>query len=658
MKPYLNPKGCLAAAALILLAACSEDIIGTDEAPQPQDTVIPQEPDVDLNDADDNIANTTFDRTVKVIFSDTEGASVQDADGLTVTVSGNDVTINNPGSSNIIYELSGSTADGFFKLYSAKKQAIRLNGVSIKNPNGAAINNQSKKRTFVVVNGVNSLADGATYTDTPSTEDEKAAFFSEGQLIFSGTGSLTVTAVGKSGISSDDYVRFMSSPTVKVNSTAGHAVRGKDYILVSNGSIEASTSASMKKGFSSDSLVVIAGGVTDLKATGSSAYDSEDADFKHSAGIKGDKGVVVSGGKLTVTSTGAAGRGIASDGYVFISGGDITMNISGGVVYDSTDSEYKGTAGIKADGSFRMSDGSLTITNTGNGGKGIRAGSYDYDSTGHTVPDSYITGGSITVTTSGSETNDVSCKAIKIGWATKNGTDDHARVTANAGNLTISGGSLTLTCAKSECLEAKGNLTISGGQVWASSSADDAINSQGETNITGGYVYAFSSQNDAIDTNHDLKISGGYVFAVSTKGSPEVALDANTEEGYKLYIYSGATVVAYGGLESGYSASQTVKSMSCNAGKWNALYGGSDYLCAFKAPSGVSTVAVSAPSMSAGYTDVTVGGTTYANDTWAVSGISGGKQVSLGTYSGGNQGGGPGGGGPGGPGGGGRPWSD
>ena len=92
---------------------------------------------------------------------------------------------------------------------------------------------------------------------------------------------------------------------------------------------------------------MIAGGVTELKATGSSAYDSEDADFKHSAGIKGDKGVVVSGGKLTVTSTGTAGRGIASDGYVFISGCDITMNISGGVVYDSTDSEYKGTAGIK-----------------------------------------------------------------------------------------------------------------------------------------------------------------------------------------------------------------------------------------------------------------------------------------------------------------------
>ena len=623
---------------------------GSSQQQEEEFTGIIESDDVDASD-DDIVSNTTFDYKVKVVFSESGNATVQNADALGVVVSGNDVTITNSTKKTIAYELSGSTTDGFFKLYSEKKQAIILNGVSIRNPNGAAINNQSKKRTFIVVNGTNSLADGASYTDTPASEDEKAAFFSEGQLVFSGNGSLTVTAIGKAGITSDDYVRFMSSPTVKVSSTAGHGVRGKDYILVSNGSVEASTSASMKKGFASDSLVTVAGGTVVLKASGSSAYDSEDADFKHSGGIKGDKGVVISGGKLTITSTGTAGRGIASDRYVSFSGGTTTIKVSGGVVYDSVDAEYKGTAGVKADGCFAMSDGTLTITNEGNGGKGIRAGSYNYDSTNHTVPDSYVTGGTITITTTGSETNDVSCKAIKIGWATKNGTGDHAKVTANAGNFNVSGGSLVLNCAKSECLEAKGNLTISGGQIWASSSADDALNSQGETDITGGYVYAFSSKNDAIDTNHDLKLSGGYVFAVSTNGSPEVALDANTEEGYKLYIYSGATVVAYGGLESGYSASQTVKSMSCSAGKWNALYSGSAYLCAFKAPSGVSSVAVSAPSMSSGYTNVNVSGTTYANDTWAVNGISGGSKVSFSNYSGGgNQGGGgnPGGGGPGG----------
>ena len=590
--------------------------------------------DTDAND-DDIVSNTTFDYTVRVIFSTSGNAVVKNASDLSVTVNGNDVTITNATKKNIIYELSGSTSDGFFKLYSSKKQAIVLNGVSITNKNGAAINNQSKKRTYVVVKGTNSLADGSSYTDTPPDEDEKAAFFSEGQLVFSGSGALTVTASGKAGISSDDYIRFMSNPTVKVTSYAGHGVRGKDFILVSNGNIEATVSAATKKGFASDSLVVIDGGSTVLKVSGASAYDSDDAEFKNAAGVKADKGVFINGGTLNVTCTGNGAKGISSDELVNVSGGTTTITMSGGVVYDNVGQDYKGTAGIKADNYFTMSAGSLTIKNSGKGGKGIRADDYDYDSTGHTVADSYITGGTINITTTGTETNDVSCKAIKIGWVTKNGTGDHATVTGNAGNLIISGGNIVLNCSGAECLEAKGNLTVNGGQIYATSSADDAINSQGEMNFNGGYVYAYSSKNDAIDANHDLILSGGYVVAITTKGSPEVALDANTESRYKLYINSGATVVAYGGLESGYSASQTVKTMSCTAGAWNALYGGGSYLCAFKLPSGISSVAVSAPSLSSGYKSVIVGSTTYCNGVWATSGISGGTSVSLGTYSGG-----------------------
>ena len=236
---------------------------------------------------------------------------------------------------------------------------------------------------------------------------------------------------------------------------------------------------------------------------------------------------------------------------------------------------------------------------------------------------------------------------MKIGWVTKSGN----KVTAYAGNLNISGGTVIVSSSKSEGIEAKGNIVISGSaQVYVTSTGDDAINSQAEFDVTGGYVYAYSSANDAMDANHDLKISGGYVFAVTTKGAPEVAIDANTEENYKLYI-TGGVVVAYGGLESGYSSSNTVYSMSCSAGNWNALHNGNSYIAAFKAPSGVSSVAVCAPSLSKGYTGVSVGSTTYANGIWATSGISGGSAVSLSTYSGG--GGGPGGGGGNPPGGGG-----
>ncbi len=67
--------------------------------------------------------------------------------------------MNNTAGEVLIYELKGSTTNGFFKVYGAKKQAIVLNGVSITNPDGAALNNQNKKRTFIVVKGTNTLSD-------------------------------------------------------------------------------------------------------------------------------------------------------------------------------------------------------------------------------------------------------------------------------------------------------------------------------------------------------------------------------------------------------------------------------------------------------------------------------------------------------------------
>ena len=533
--------------------------------------------------SEDDISNTTFTRMITVTYSGSTASITGDHYGY-VSTSGANVTVNNTGTENIIYKLTGSSTKGSFKLYSSKKQAILLDGLTLANPDGAAINNQSGKRTFVMVEGANNLSDGSSAAySTSDDEDMKGVLFSEGQLVFSGSGSLTVTAnnkQSKSAIVSDDYVRVMGNPTIKVTSgsSAGHGIRGKEYVQITSGELSVATSAAMKKG-------------------------------------------------------------IGSDDYVLVEGGKTDINVSGGVAYDSDDSEYKGSAGIKADNYFAMTGGSVTIKNTGAGGKGVSAGSYDYDSEKHTLSDSYISGGTLVITTTGSESNDVSSKGIKIGYKEKSGNKY-----VYAGNLKISGGVIIVKVSKSEGLEAKGNLTFSGGETYVTSSADDAINCQGELNVNDGYIYAYSSQNDAMDSNGNMKLNGGYVFAVTTKGQPEVALDANTEGGYKLYINSGATVVAYGGLENGYSSSQTINTASCTAGSWNALYDSKDYVVAFKAPSGVSSVAVTGPTFRSFYKGVSVSGETLCNGIWAKSGISGGTVTNLGTYSGGmgGMGGGPG----------------
>ena len=521
-------------------------------------------------DPEDLISNTSFARTISIVFSDNSGAIVTGDDNGIVTVTGNQVTINNSSTTEKVkYELSGTTTNGFLKLYSNNKQALVLNGVSITNPSGAAINNQGKKRCFVVVSGKNYLADGTSYTATPSDEDEKAAFFSEGQLIFSGSGSLTVKASGKAGITSDDYIHFMDSPTVEVSSSAGHAIRGKDAVMVSGGTIEALTSADMKKAVCSDSLVLFNGGVTTAKATGGTAYDSEDQDYKAAAGVKADQLFIMNAGTLTATSTGAGGKGISGDGPAYFQGGTVKVTVTG--------------------------------SNYG----------------------------------SSSSKNSTSAKGIKFD-----------------GNIYISDGSIEATASNHEAIESKGKIEIAGGSVYAQS-RDDAVNSAGMMAIIGGQVCAYSTGNDALDANGNMYIEGGVVYAISAGGA-EVALDANTEGGAKLYV-NGGTLFAIGGLENGASLGQACyQASSWSKNTWYGLTVG-ETTYAFKTPSsGGNGLVVSGSSEPSLLSGVSVSGGTSAFNGMAAfdASVSGGSSVSLSAYSGGSGMGGPGGGGMGGPGGG------
>ena len=158
--------------------------------------------------------------------------------------------------------------------------------------------------------------------------------------------------------------------------------------------------------------------------------------------------------------------------------------------------------------------------------------------------------------------------------------------------------------------------------------------------ISGGSVYAHASNNDGIDANGNCYIKGGLVFAVGAS-QPEVAIDANTEGGKKLYV-TGGTLVAIGGLESGSSLTQTCYAASSwNKNTWYALTYGSTTL-AFKTPSsggnGLVVSASSTPTLKSG---VTVSGGTSIFDGMGTTSatVSGGSSVSLSQYSGGNMGG-------------------
>ena len=356
----------LCALLAILLVACAKDnIILTDVTGTESETI------------------TTTD-TISVVFSESGDAVVNGASSSqVVTIAGNGVTIVNKERTAITYLLGGSTSNGFLKIYSPKKQQIELHDVSIANPNGAAINVQgitdsvSKgKAVYLVLCGTNALADGTNYSGTPEGEDEKAALFSEGQIIVSGTGSLTVTAQGKSGIVSDDYVNITGG-TITVNSTAGTfvsgsdttkvaGIKGKDSFIMTDGTLTINCSGTGAKGISGDGTAVFNGGTVNITVTGNNFGSTtgggwpgghggnQGSDNSVAAkGIKFDGNITFNGGNVTVKST--KHEAIESKGDLTVNGGHI-------YAYSAADDA------INSGGTLSVNDGYLCAHATSNDG--------------------------------------------------------------------------------------------------------------------------------------------------------------------------------------------------------------------------------------------------------------------------------------------------
>jgi hypothetical protein len=146
-----------------------------------------------------------------------------------------------------------------------------------------------------------------------------------------------------------------------------------------------------------------------------------------------------------------------------------------------------------------------------------------------------------------------------------------------------------------------------------------------------------------MDANGNCYIKGGTVYAICS-GSPEVAIDANSEQQKKLYV-TGGTIVAVGGLENGSSLTQSCyQAQSWSANTWYALTVGSSTFSFLTPSSGGSGLVVSGVSQPTLQSGVSVsGGTSHFGSLAITDGaISGGTSVSLSSYTGGiGMGGGP-----------------
>mgnify|MGYP000986728659 CR=1 FL=1 len=320
----MKTKTCLSLICIFLFVACAKkdalvdagdgSIITTDAAIAIQAPAVSATAEGSSEtgaNEEDLLTNSTFSSTVKITFNGAAAAVENTVSGVTVNVSGADVTVQST-VAEVAYEVTGTTTDGMLKIYSDKKYKLTLNGVSIKNNDGPAINIQSGKRAFIVLNGVNNLEDGAVYAE--STEDQKAAFFSEGQLIFSGDGVLNIAGNSKHALASDDYIRFISG-SFNITKAAKDAIHTNDAVYIDGGTFNIKASSDGIE--AEEGQIFINAGNIEINVTDDGIVASYETDNTI------DPYIVINGGTINITTTGSGGEGIESKSVLTINGGDI-----------------------------------------------------------------------------------------------------------------------------------------------------------------------------------------------------------------------------------------------------------------------------------------------------------------------------------------------
>lgn len=371
---------------------------------------------------------------ITVVYSGSDATIVNPYafQGVTITKSGADVIVTSTSADELTYDLSGTTTTGSFKIYSETKFTLNLNSVSITNDNGAAINVQTGKKCTVNMTGTSNLVDAASPTLTDG-EDMKGCFFSEGQIIFTGSGAVNISGNYKHALCSDDYIDIQSG-TVNILKSASDGVRTNDYFLMTGGTL--TTTSTTGDGIDGDAgYIQIDGGTINVKIT-----------VEDTKGIKSDGPITMNGGNVTLTVPATQGKGFKTKDTMTVNGGTITATMTGGVAIVSNDPSY--CTAIKADVDFNMTDGTVKITHTGAGGKGI--------STDQNVN---ISGGNLNVTVSGASGTYTNTSGV---------TDSYSSTCVSAdGDINVTGGTITLNVNANSAkgFKADGNVNITGGTI-------------------------------------------------------------------------------------------------------------------------------------------------------------------------------------------------
>ncbi len=315
-----------------------------------------------------------------------------------------------------------------------------LSNATLKSTDSPAIYIVNANQTEIQLVGASTITDATSYSSLYI--DTKGALFSEDSLVFSGSGSLTVTGNYKHAIACDDDI-IIKGGNITVNSAITDGIHVNDEFRMNEGKLTVKSAGS--DAIQSEQLVLINGGTMDISATGNGIKAS------NNLGLTCD--ISISGGTVKISSTNDALR---SDNTISFSGGTTTINSE--------------NDGIQADDSVTVKGGKIIATCSNDGLKGKVI----------TVSD-----GDISLTTADD--------GINASLGVKGTVGVEAGVSVN-----IKGGKLYIN-ASGDGIDSKGTLTVSGGFIAMDGpdSGLDGMLAVNGTHLFNGGVFVACDSSDA-----------------------------------------------------------------------------------------------------------------------------------------------------------------
>lgn len=310
---------------------------------------------VDNTTVTDNVVDVTYNGTTASVAVPANLMSLLD-----VSVSGADVSITQAETlaDEVTYTLSGNSTNGSFTMAGQLKSTVVLNGLTLTSTTGAPLTINNGKRINIEV------ADGTTNTLVDAASGaQKACFFVKGHAEFSGGGTLNITGNAKHAYRSNEYTLLKKKFTGKINilGAASDGFHVEEYFQQNAGEVTIT-------GIDGDGIQV-------------DYATDDDGNIEESTENTGE--IILKDGKISITTTAAACKGLKAEGNVQIQGGTLEVTQSGDL--EVTDDLSYSTA-VKSDADINITGGTININNTAAGGKGLSAdGNVNIDETNATT---------------------------------------------------------------------------------------------------------------------------------------------------------------------------------------------------------------------------------------------------------------------------------